>query len=148
MVIMLIDLCALTFLLWEPHIEGKNAHATFYEIYFNDPFLLYAYIASIPFFFALYQTYTVLGFVKEDRLLSPESIKALRIIKFCSVSVIGFVVIGEIIILLSTSDDRSGGVFMGMLIILGSMVVAVTAGRFERKLLKGVDIKCANDLTE
>jgi hypothetical protein len=27
------------FLLWEPHIEGRNAHATLFQIYFNDPFL-------------------------------------------------------------------------------------------------------------
>ena len=60
-VIVLIGIGALALMLWEPHIEGRNAHATLFEIYFKDPFLAYAYIASIPFFVALYQAFKVLG---------------------------------------------------------------------------------------
>lgn len=146
MVIVLIGLGALTFLLWEPHLEGRNVHSTLFQIYFHDPFLAYVYIASIPFFIALYQTFTVLGLVKEDRLLSSESARAVRIIKFCAVSIIGFAVVGEIIILLSISDDRAGGVFMGMLIILGAVGVGVTAARFEQKLQKGMNLKANNNL--
>jgi len=56
-VIVLIGIGALALLLWEPHIEGRNAHATPFEIYFKDPFLAYAYVASIPFFAALYQAF-------------------------------------------------------------------------------------------
>jgi hypothetical protein len=41
-VIVLIGIGALTFLLWEPHIEGRNVHATLFESYFKDPFLAYA----------------------------------------------------------------------------------------------------------
>ena len=60
-VIVLIGVGALAFMLREPHIEGRNAHVTLFEIYFKDPFLAYAYIASIPFFVALYQAFKVLG---------------------------------------------------------------------------------------
>jgi hypothetical protein len=49
-VVVLIGIGALAIMLWEPHIEGRNAHATLFEIYFKDPFLAYAYIGSIPFF--------------------------------------------------------------------------------------------------
>ena len=49
-VIVLIGIGAVALLLWEPQIEGRNAHATLFEIYFKDPFLAYAYIGSIPFF--------------------------------------------------------------------------------------------------
>ena len=62
-VIVLIGIGALALMLWEPHIEGRNAHATFFEIYFKDPFLAYAYLASIPFFVALYQVFKVLGYI-------------------------------------------------------------------------------------
>ena len=58
---MLIGVGALAVLLGEPRIEGRNAHATLFEIYFNDPFLAYAYIASIPFFVALYQAFRAVG---------------------------------------------------------------------------------------
>ena len=37
-VLVLIGIGAVALLLWEPHIEGRNAHATLFEIYFNDPF--------------------------------------------------------------------------------------------------------------
>ena len=59
--IVLIGIGALALMLWEPHIEGRNAHATLLEIYFKDPLLAYAYLSSIPFFVALYQAFTVLG---------------------------------------------------------------------------------------
>lgn len=143
-VIVFIGIGALTFMIWEPHIEGRNAHATLYEIYFNDPFLAYAYIASVPFFVALYQAYTVLGFVRQNKLFSQASLKAVRTIKYCAISIIGFAAVGEIIILLSNSDDRAGGVFMGILIILGSVVVGITAVRFERILQKEADMKSVN----
>src|SRR5262249_55980907 len=63
-VIVLIGIGALALMLWEPTIEGRNAHATLFEIYFKDPFLAYAYVASIAFFAALYQAFRVLGYVR------------------------------------------------------------------------------------
>src|SRR5213593_4111093 len=126
-VLVLIGIGALALMLWEPHIEGRNAHATLFEIYFKDPFLAYAYMASIPFFVALYQAFKVLGYVGQNRVFSPGAVKALRTIKFCAISIIGFVVGGEIFIMLSNSDDRAGGVFMGILITFGSIVIATAA---------------------
>ena len=143
-VIVLTGIGAIAIMLWEPHIEGRNVHSTLYEIYFKDQFLAYAYIASIPFFTALYQAYTVLGFVRQNKVYSQAAVKALRTIKYCAISIIGFAAVGEIIILLSDSDDRAGGVFMGILITLGSVVIAAAAARFERILQKAVDIKSAN----
>jgi hypothetical protein len=69
-VIVLIGIGALALMLWEPHIEGRNAHATLFEIYFKDPFLAYAYIASIPFFIALYQAFKVLEYVRQNKTFS------------------------------------------------------------------------------
>ena len=82
-VIVLIGVGALAVLLWEPRIEGRNAHATNFEIYFKDPFLAYAYIASIPFFVALYQAFRLLGYMRRNEVFSPRSVKALRTIKRC-----------------------------------------------------------------
>src|SRR5215216_4651835 len=84
-VLVLIGIGALALMLWEPHIEGRNAHATLFEIYFNDPFLAYAYIGSIPFFVALYQAFKVLGYAGQNQLFSQESVMALRTIKICAI---------------------------------------------------------------
>ena len=146
-VIVLIGVGALALLLWEPHIEGRNAHATAVQIYFHDPFLAYAYTASIAFFAALYQAFQLLGYVRQNKVFSPEAVKALRTIKFCAIAIIGFVVGAEIIIRLSPSDDRAGGVFIGVLISFGAAVIATAAAMFERILENAVAIKSENDLT-
>jgi cytochrome bd-type quinol oxidase subunit 2 len=146
-VIVLIGIGALALMLWEPHLEGRNAHATPFEIYFKDPFLAYAYIASIPFFAALYQAFKVLGYAGHNKVFSQAAVNALRTIKYCAIAIIGFVAGAEIFIMSHTSDDRAGGVFMGILITFGSIVIAAAAAMFERILQNAVDLKSENDLT-
>jgi cytochrome bd-type quinol oxidase subunit 2 len=146
-VIVLIGIGALALMLWEPHIEGRNAHATLFGIYFKDPFLAYAYIASISFFVALYQAFKVLGYAGQNKIFSQAAVKAMRTIKFCAIAIIGFVAVGEIFIVLGNDDNPQGGVFMGILITFGSIVIAAAAAMFERILQSAVDIKSENDLT-
>lgn len=133
-VIVLIGIGALALMLWEPHIEGRNANATLFKIYFKDLFLAFAYIASIPFFVALYRAFKVLGYAGQNKVFLQEAAKDLRTIKYCAIAIITFVLVGEIFIMLGSSDDRAGGVFMGILIALGSIVIAIAATMFERKL--------------
>lgn len=146
-VIVLIGLGALALLLWEPHLEGRNKHATVFEVYFHDPFLAYAYISSVAFFVALYQAFKVLGYAGKNQVFSPAAVKALRTIKFCAIAMIGFVAGAEIFILMQESDDRAGGVVMGVFIAFGSIVMATAAATFERILQSAVDLKSENDLT-
>ena len=146
-VIVLIGVGALALMLWEPHIEGRNAHATLFEIYFKDPFLAYAYIGSIPFFVALYQAFKVLGYVRQNKTFSQATVKALGTIKYCAIAIIGFVAVGVIFMMFGDREDRPAGVFMRILITFPSIVVATTAAMFERILQNAVDIKSENDLT-
>ncbi len=146
-VIVLIGIGALAFMLWEPNIEGRNAHATPFEVYFHDPFLAYAYVASIPFFIALYQAFKVLGYAGHDAVFSPAATKALRTIKYCAIAIIGFVVGSVVFMLFSDPDDRPPGVVLRLAIIFGSIVVATAAAMFERILQTAVNIKPKNDPT-
>jgi hypothetical protein len=147
-VIVLIGIGAIALLLWEPQIEGRNAHATLFQIYFNDPFLALVYIGSIPFFVALYQAFKVLGYAGQNKIFSQAAVKALRIIKYCALAIIGFVVVEEVFIMLNHgSDDPAGGVFVGILITFGSVVIATAAAVFQKLLQNAVDIKSENDLT-
>lgn len=59
--ILLFAVGVFAFLLWEPHLEGRNVNATLFEIYFKDPFLAYIYLAFVPFFVGLYQGFNILG---------------------------------------------------------------------------------------
>lgn len=146
-VLVLVGICALAFLLWEPHIEGRNLHATLFEIYFKDPFLAYAYIGSIPFFVGLYHAFKVLGYAGRNKEFSPSAVRSLRTIKYCAIALVGFVAVGEVFIVLGDSDDRAGGVFMGIVITFASIVVATAMAVLERALQNAVDMKSENDLT-
>ncbi len=145
-VVVLIGVGALAFLLWEPHVEGVNAHARFFEVYF-DLFVAYAYIASIPFFVALYQAFKVLGYAGQDRVFSQEAVKALRTIKYCALIIVGFVAVSVIFMIHADRDDRPAGVFMRILISFPSIIVASAAAMSERILQNAVDLKSENDLT-
>ena len=75
--IVLVGIGVLAFLLWEPHVEGRNVNATLFEIYFKDPFLAYAYIGSIPFFVALYQAFKLLGYIRRNEIFSQRFMRAI-----------------------------------------------------------------------
>ncbi len=145
-VIVLIGIGALAFMFWEPHLEGRNAHATPFEIYFKDPFLAYAYLASIPFFVALYQAFKVLGYIGRNLAFSHATVNAVQTIKVCALAIVGFVMVGEFFIRLGQSDDRAGGVFMGILICFGSVVIAAAAAIVERILQDSGDGESESDL--
>jgi len=148
LVIVLIGIGALAFMLWEPLIEGRNAHATLYEIYFKDPFLAWAYIASITFFVGLYQAFKLLGYIGQNQVFSQPAVKALRTIKYCSEVLVGFIVAAEAyLFIVRPGDDIAGGVFMGLLMIFAFGTIAITARMFERILQNAVDIQSENDLT-
>jgi hypothetical protein len=124
---------ALAFMLAEPVFEGRNAHATLLQVYFDDPFLAFAYLGSIPFFIAACQAFRVLGFAGEHGAFPPTVGASLRRIRACAFTIVGFVVVGEAYILLHESDDRAGGVAMGLLILFGCVAVATGATRLERR---------------
>ena len=90
-VILLLGVGVLALMLWEPHLEGRNANADLATIYFRDPFLAYAYTGSLPFFYGLYQAFMLLGYVGRGEAFSPAAVRASRRIKYCALLVIGFI---------------------------------------------------------
>ena len=148
-VIVLIGIGALALMLWEPHLEGRNAHATPFEIYFKDPFLAYAYIASIAFFVALYQAFRLLGYIGQDRAVSLDSVRALRTIKYCAMTLVAMIgaAVAYLFIAVRGQDDIAGGVAMGLAMIIVSAAIATAAAAFERRLQNAVAIKSENDST-
>jgi len=134
-VIVLIGFGVLALMLWEPHLEGRNAHATTFEIYFKDPFLAYVYVGSTPFFLALYRAFGVFGHVRQQGAFSQVTVDALRTIKHCAMAIIVFVA-GAVVFVLMFGDgeDRPAGVFMCLLVTVASGVIATAAAMFARNL--------------
>ncbi|MEK7514869.1 MAG: DUF2975 domain-containing protein [Patescibacteria group bacterium] len=79
----------------------------------------------------------LLGSAERGEALSR---KALRTIRHCAIAIIGFVVPGVVFIrFFSGSDDAAGGVAMGALVILGSLVVIATSSTLERIAQQGTE---------
>lgn len=141
LVVVLVGIAILAFLLGEPHLEGRNAHATTFEIYFKDPFLTYVYVGSIPCFVALHRAFWLFGEVRKNGKFLPGSVDALRTVKRCALTLIGFVAGGVVIILMTGDpDDRPAGVFMSLLVTVAAGTIATAAAmgaRHLQKTLKG-----------
>lgn len=148
-ILILIGIGALVFLLGEPHFEGRNVHATLFDIYFKDPFLAYAYIGSVSFFVALYQAFKLLAFIGQNKVFTLESVKALRTIKYCAICLMVFILGAEVYIgtVVRGTDDIAGGVAIGLMLMFVSAIIATAAAVFEKLLQTAVDIKSENDLT-
>ena len=131
--VLLFGVAVLAFLLIEPQFEGRNAHATQFQVYFNDPFLVFVYLGSIAVFAAVYQAFRLLGQVAGSGVFPPSAPKTFHFIRNCALTLIGFVAVGLVIIVKQESDDPAGGVAMGLLIGLASTAVALVASLFERR---------------
>lgn len=116
-------------------------NATVFEIYFKDPFLACAYIASVPFFVALYQTFTLLKHVRQDKIFSLDSVRALRTIKFCAISLVASIMAAEayFFIFRRGKDDIAGGVAVGLFLMFVSAIIAAIADVFENLLQSVVE---------
>ncbi len=124
---------ALAFLLWEPQVEGVNAHATLLGAYL-DPFVLFAYTASIPFFVLLYQAFPLAASVGPDRPFPPDAVRRLRTIRRCALVLLAFVAASLLFLIHGDPDDHPAGVFLRLLVAVPASVVALTAARFARTL--------------
>ena len=135
-VIVLIGIGALALMLWEPHLEGRNAHATLCEIYFTDPFRAYAYAASAAFFVALFQAFRLLGYIGQNRAFSLDSLRALRTIKYCAITLVAMIgaAVAYLFIFMRSKDDIAGGVAVGLVLIFASVAIATAAAVLERRL--------------
>ncbi len=146
-VIVALGIGVFALMLWEPHLEGRNIDATLFEIYFKDPFLAYVYLASIPFFVALYQAFRVLRYAGQNKIFSQPAVNALRTIKYCVLITAGAIVAADTFLMiharlypeLGAVDGPEGAVVLGIVATLASIVIAAAAAVFERVLQNAVD---------
>jgi hypothetical protein len=148
-VILLIGIGALAVMIIFPHFEGRNTNADLFSIYFQDPFLAYVYIASIPFFVALYQAFQLLGYIGQNKVFSPDSVRALRIIKYCAIILSILIVMAALYIRIfhANGDDPAGFIALCIVTAFISVIIATATAVFESLLQSAVDIKSENDLT-
>ncbi|OES44597.1 DUF2975 domain-containing protein [Domibacillus iocasae] len=111
------------------------------------PILIGMYVSMIPFFVALYQAFKLLSYIDKNQAFSELSVKSLKNIKFCAMTISGlYVVIMPFVYLTADLDDAPGLIIIGMVPIFASMVIAVFAAVLQRLLQEAIDIKSENDL--
>jgi len=146
-VIALIGIVTLAGLIWFPQTEGRAANLDLVSIY-KDPLIIYGFIASIPFFVALYHGFKLLGYVDQNKVFSESAVKAVRNIKYCALTLGGFIILGILYIrLFAHGEDAAGPTAVGIFTTFAAIVIATAAAVFERLLQNAVDIKSENDLT-
>jgi len=106
------------------------------------------YAASIPFYFALYQAFKLLSYIDKSKAFSDLSVRALKTIKYCAITISILYVLGmPLFYLIAEMDDAPGIIVIGMVLIFASLVIAVFAAVLQKLLKEAIDIKSENDLT-
>ncbi|CAH0152931.1 MULTISPECIES: DUF2975 domain-containing protein [Peribacillus] len=122
------------------------------ELYPDMTYLKYLvfidlYASAIPFYFALYQAFKLLSYIDKNSAFSELSVRALKTIKNCAITISGLYVAGmPLFYLMAEMDDAPGIILIGMVVIFASMVIAVFAAVLQRLLQEAIDIKSENDL--
>jgi cytochrome bd-type quinol oxidase subunit 2 len=147
-VVVLIGIVALVLMIWMPLTEGRATNLDLFHIY-SDPLILYAYVASIAFFVALYKTFKLLGYIGQNRVFSSNSVKTLKSIKYCAIILAVLIVVAGVYIRLfhEKEDDPAGFIAICIVTTFVSIVFATAAAVFEKLLQNAIDMKSENDLT-
>lgn len=117
-------------------------------VYLRYPSMIVMYATAIPFFGALYQTLKLLNYIDKNNAFSELSVKALKNIKLCAMSISGLYVIGlPFLFIMAEADDAPGLAGIGLVVVFASLVVAVFAAVLQKLLKSALDIKEENDLT-
>lgn len=147
-VIVLVGIVALAIMIRFPMLEGRAQNLDLVSIY-SDPFILYGYASSIAFFVALYKGIKLLGYVKQNRLFSRNSVRTLRSIKYCAIILSVLIAMAGLYVRIfhSSDDDPAGFLAMCIIATFISITVATTVAVLEKILQNAVDMKTENDLT-
>lgn len=146
-VILLVAVGVLAGMIWFPQTEGRATHLDLISIY-TDPFIIYGYLASVPFFVGLYQAFKLLNLIDANTAFSQKAVNTLKNIKSAALSLIGFIALAEVYIrFFAHGDDPAGPTALGILASFAAIVIATAAAVFQRLLQNAVDIKSENDLT-
>ncbi|WP_396227840.1 DUF2975 domain-containing protein [Flavobacterium sp.] len=144
-VIVLIVIVVLAIMIQFPITEGRAENLDLFRIY-SDPFILFGYAASIPFFIALYKTFKLLGFIGQNKAFSLDSVTTLRSIRYCAIVLSIFIAMAGLYIKIfhNKNDDPAGFLAMCIATTFMTLVIATAVSVFEKILQNGIEIKSEN----
>lgn len=146
-IVALIGLLIFAWLIWFPQTEGRAQNLDLIGIY-SDPFILHVYLASIPFFYGLFQAIKLLNLIDSNKAFSKAAVSTLKNIKYASILLAIFIAAAiPWIITFAKDDDSPGVVVIVAVFVLISLIITTACGVFQKLLQNAVDLKSENDLT-
>ncbi|MGW5955649.1 DUF2975 domain-containing protein [Bacillus mycoides] len=96
--------------------------------YMKSLVLIDMYAAAIPFYFALYQAFKLLSYIDKNQAFSELSVKALKNIKYCAITISTLYLPGmPFYYLIAERVDPPGIIPIELVITFASMVIAFFA---------------------
>ena len=137
--IIIFGLAVLVAMIRLPLTEGRAVSLNLFQIY-TDPFILYGYAGSIPFFYALFKGFTLLGYIKNKTLFSVVAISTINRIKYAAFLVCLMVVSAALFIIIfhNKDDDPAGFIMLCLLTVFLTILVVMLATVFEKKIRKAL----------
>lgn len=114
------------------------------------PFLIGAWLMSIPVFIAQYQLLKILKYIDENKAFSKLSVVALRKIKYSAVAFSVMIIMMVISVVLSTRgsnppEDITPVFTIGFVFVSASVVIATFVAILQKLLREAINIKSEND---
>ena len=131
-----------------PIITQRGAEIYTQFAFMHYPYLFILYLASILYFFALYQGMNLLKYIDQNNAFSDDSVRALKNIKISALIItlllISFMPVAYTI---ADLDDVPGILLLSLAIMFTPLVMSVFAALLEKLLHEAIQIKSENDLT-
>ncbi len=126
-------------------IREPKAHPGDYSLY---PLLGYAYGCCIAFSVALYQAFKLLIYIEGNNAFSELSLKSLKVIKKCGLTIIIFFVLGIVtlkVISKISGDDPAGPISLSIMSILVTSIITAIVDVLQKLLKNLLDTKPENN---
>ncbi|MBU2526496.1 MAG: DUF2975 domain-containing protein [Bacteroidetes bacterium] len=144
--VLLTGLVALAILIYFPLTEGRATNLDVFSIYI-DPFILYAYVASLAFFVALYKAFILLSYIRKNTVFTANAARALRNIKHCAITLSVSIVAAGVFIRFThdKADDPAGFLAISIVMAFVALVVATATAILEKLLQDAIEMKSRID---
>jgi hypothetical protein len=110
------------------------------------PILTAIFISVIPYLFALYQAFKLLGYIGKNKAFTELSLKALKNIRYCGFAMsILYALAMPFLFIVAQKDDAPGLILMGAAIVCAPSVIAVFADILQKLLKEAIAVKSENE---
>lgn len=112
------------------------------------PILIGMYLPTLPFFFALYYSLTLLTLIERQQIFTAPAVVALSRLKLAAATLGGLYALGlPYIFFVADQDDAPGVFLLGLIFTFGPLLVSVLAANLKHLIQPATTLKTDNDLT-